>query len=166
MICAGGGRSQKTLHHLAPLIKASSCGFALSSDKVLDLGIVSRFDGRPAEAKGFTRGLAPDFTHLQGPLFGDGKKGGGGGEWVTSLRKGGIGGHWLRPPQGVHVAQRAKRPPLKLEVPGSNPRGWFKRSRWESRPLSLVGNGAGAVTHPTDRAGTVFPRGTGRFLVK
>ena len=28
-------------------------------------------------------------------------------------------------PQGVHVAQWAKRPPLKLEVPGSNPRGWF-----------------------------------------
>ena len=24
----------------------------------------------------------------------------------------------------------------------------------------------GAVTHPIDRAGTVFPRGTGRFLVK
>ena len=66
---------------------------------------------------------------------------------------------------GVHVAQWAKRPPLKLEVPGSNPRGWFKRSRWESRPLSLVGSGAGAVTHPTDWAGTVFPRGTGRFLV-
>ena len=34
--------------------------------------------------------------------------------------------------QGVHVAQWAKRPPLKLEVPGSSPRGWFKRSRWES----------------------------------
>ena len=30
---------------------------------------------------------------------------------------------------------------------------------------SLVGNGAGAVTHPIDRAGTVFPRGTGCFLV-
>ena len=26
---------------------------------------------------------------------------------------------------GVHVAQWAKRPPLKLEVPGSNPRGFF-----------------------------------------
>ena len=26
---------------------------------------------------------------------------------------------------GVHVAQWAKRLPLKLEVPGSNPRGWF-----------------------------------------
>ena len=33
-----------------------------------------------------------------------------------------------------------------------------QRSRWKSRPLSLVGNGAGAVTHPIDR--------TGRFLVK
>ena len=28
-------------------------------------------------------------------------------------------------PEGVHVAQWAKRPPLNLEVPGSNPRGWF-----------------------------------------
>ena len=27
--------------------------------------------------------------------------------------------------EGVHVAQWAKRPPLKLEVPGSNPHGWF-----------------------------------------
>ena len=67
---------------------------------------------------------------------------------------------------GVHVAQWAERPPMKLDVPGSSPRGWFKRLRWESRPLSLVGNGAGAVTHPTDRAGRVFPRGTGRFLVE
>ena len=40
-----------------------------------------------------------------------------------------------------------------------------QRSRWESRPLSLVGNGAGAGTHPIDRKGAVFPRGTGRFLV-
>ena len=29
------------------------------------------------------------------------------------------------PNEGVHVAQWAKRPPLKLEVPGSSPRGWF-----------------------------------------
>ena len=63
------------------------------------------------------------------------------------------------------MAQWAKRPPQKQEVPGSNPRGWFKRSRWESRPLLLVGNGAGAGTHPIDREGSVFPRGTGRFLV-
>ena len=69
------------------------------------------------------------------------------------------------PTWGVHVTQCAKRPPLKLEVPGSSPRGWFKRSRWEPRPLSLVGNGAGAGTHPIDREGSVFPRGTGRFLV-
>ena len=38
-------------------------------------------------------------------------------------------------------------------------------SRWESRPLALVGNGAGAGTHPIDRKGSVFPRGTGRSLV-
>ena len=50
--------------------------------------------------------------------------------------------------------------------PGFEPPWLVQRSRWESRPLSLVGNGAGAVTHPIDRAGTVFPRGTGRFLVK
>ena len=50
--------------------------------------------------------------------------------------------------------------------PGFEPLWLVQRSRWESRPLSLVGNGAGAVTHPIDRKGTVFPRGTGRFLVK
>ena len=65
----------------------------------------------------------------------------------------------------VSYRHGVKRPPLKLEVPGSNPRGWFN-SIWESRPLSLVGNGAGAVTHPIDREGSVFPRGTGHFLVK
>ena len=27
--------------------------------------------------------------------------------------------------EGVHVAQWAKRPPLKLEVPASKPRDWF-----------------------------------------
>ena len=50
--------------------------------------------------------------------------------------------------------------------PGFEPPCLVQRSRWESRPLSLVGNGAGAVTHPIDRAGTVLPRGTGRFVVK
>ena len=49
---------------------------------------------------------------------------------------------------------------------GFEPPWLAQRSRWESRPLSLVGNGAGAVTHPTDWAGSVFPRGTGRFLVQ
>ena len=49
---------------------------------------------------------------------------------------------------------------------GFEPPWLVQWSRWESRPLSQVGNGAGAVTHPIDRAGTVFPRGTGRFLVK
>ena len=50
--------------------------------------------------------------------------------------------------------------------PGFDPPWLVQRSRWESQPLALVGHGAGAVTHATDRAGTVFPRGTGRFLVK
>ena len=50
--------------------------------------------------------------------------------------------------------------------PGIEPPWLVQRSRWESRPLSLVGNGAGAVTLLIDRAGSVFPRGTGRFLVK
>ena len=49
--------------------------------------------------------------------------------------------------------------------PGVEPPWLVQRLRWESRPLSLVGNGAGAVTHPIDRAGSVCPRGTGRFLV-
>ena len=64
------------------------------------------------------------------------------------------------------MAQWPKRPPLKLEVPGSSLLWLVQRSRWESRPLLLVGNGAGAVTHPIDQAGTVFPQGTGRFLVQ
>ena len=48
---------------------------------------------------------------------------------------------------------------------GFEPPWLVQWSRWESRPLSLVGNGAGAGTHPIDRAGAVFPLGTGRFLV-
>ena len=50
--------------------------------------------------------------------------------------------------------------------PGFEPPWLVQWSSWESRPLALVGNGVGAVTHPIDQAGTVFPRGTGRFLVK
>ena len=49
---------------------------------------------------------------------------------------------------------------------GFEPPWLVQWSRWESRPLSMVGNGAGAVTHPIHRASTVFPRGTGRLLVK
>ena len=50
--------------------------------------------------------------------------------------------------------------------PGFEPPWLVQRSRWELRPLSLVGNGAGAVTHPIDREGSLFPRATGCFLVK
>ena len=50
--------------------------------------------------------------------------------------------------------------------PGFEPPWLVQRSRSGSRPFSLVGNGAGAGTHPIDRKGSVFPRGTGRFLVK
>ena len=39
----------------------------------------------------------------------------------------------LREGEGVHVAQWAKRPPLKLKVPGSNPRGWFNGRRAGNR---------------------------------
>ena len=39
---------------------------------------------------------------------------------------------YCRTTEGVHVAQWAKRPPLKLEVPGSSPRGWFN-GRAENR---------------------------------
>ena len=59
-----------------------------------------------------------------------------------------------------------KAPASEARGPGFEPPWLVQRSRWESRPLSLVGNGAGAVTLLIDRAGTVFPRGTGRFLVK
>ena len=50
--------------------------------------------------------------------------------------------------------------------PGFVPPWLVQRSRWESRPRTLVGNGVGAVTHPIERKGSVFSRGTGRFLVK
>ena len=36
---------------------------------------------------------------------------------------------------GVHMAQWAKRPPLKLEVPGSRPRGWFNGRAGNRDPL-------------------------------
>ena len=70
--------------------------------------------------------------------------------------------------RGVHVAQWAKRPPLKQEVPGSKPRVWFNGRAGNRDPAQLVGNGAGAVTLLIDRKGSesAFPRVTGRFLVK
>ena len=49
---------------------------------------------------------------------------------------------------------------------GFEPPWLVQWSRWESRSLSLVGNGAGAVILLIDWKGSVFPRGTGRFLVK
>ena len=60
----------------------------------------------------------------------------------------------------------SKAPASEARGPGFEPPWLAQRSRWESRPLTLVGNGVGAVTHPIDWAGTVFPRGTGRFIVK
>ena len=77
---------------------------------------------------------------------------------------------------GIPSVQNLGRPRGTVgKAPASEARGtgfeppWSRlvqRSRWESRPLSLVGNGAGAVTHPIDRKGSVFPRETGRFFVK
>ena len=49
---------------------------------------------------------------------------------------------------------------------GFEPPWLVQWSRWESRPLLLVRNGAGAVALLIDRRGSVFPRGTGRFLVE
>ena len=46
--------------------------------------------------------------------------------------------------------------------PGFDPPWLVQWSRWESRPLSLAGNGAGAVNY---RKGSVLPLGTGCFLV-
>ena len=67
--------------------------------------------------------------------------------------------------------QRSARPPgtvgkasaSEAGGPGLEPPWLIQRSRWESRPLSLVGNGAGTLTHPIDRKGSVLPRATGRF---
>ena len=68
--------------------------------------------------------------------------------------------------KGIHVAQWAKLPPLKLEVPGSSPRGWFNGRARNRDPFRWLETARGLYTHPIDQAGTVFPRGTGRFLVK
>ena len=38
--------------------------------------------------------------------------------------------------KGVHVAQWAKRPSLKLEVTGSNTRGWFNGRAWDRNPYA------------------------------
>ena len=69
--------------------------------------------------------------------------------------------HFLGRPRGTVGKASAS----EARGPGFEPPWLLQRSRWESRPLSLVGNGAGAGTHPIDWAGAVFPRGTGRFLV-
>ena len=56
--------------------------------------------------------------------------------------------------KGVHVAQWAKRLPLKPEVPGSTPRGWFNgragnrdplrwlETAWGLEPIRLIGTSA------------------------
>ena len=49
---------------------------------------------------------------------------------------------------------------------GFEPPWLVQRLRWESRPFSLVKNGAGAVTLLIDREGTVFPGAIGRFFDK
>ena len=64
------------------------------------------------------------------------------------------------------MAQWAKRPPLKLEVPGSNPRGWFNGRAGNRDPFRWLETARGLYTHPIDWKGSVFPRRTGRFFVK
>ena len=68
---------------------------------------------------------------------------------------------WQGRPRGTV----GKAPASEARGPGFEHLWLVQRSRWESRPLSLAGNGAGAVTLLIDRKGSVFPRGTGRFLV-
>ena len=70
---------------------------------------------------------------------------------------------YLERPRGGTVGKASA---SEARGPGFEPPWLVQRSRWESRSLSLVGNGAGAVTYPIDRKGSVFPRGTGRVLVK
>ena len=58
-----------------------------------------------------------------------------------------------------------KAPPLKLEVPGSNPRGWFIGRAGNRDPFRWLETARGLYTHPIDWKGSVFPRRTGRFFV-
>ena len=50
--------------------------------------------------------------------------------------------------------------------PGSEPRGWFNGRAGNRDPSRWLETAFGAVTHRTDRAGTVFPRATGRSSSK
>ena len=56
--------------------------------------------------------------------------------------------HYVLISDGVQVEQWAKHPPLKQDVPGSNPRDWFNSRAGNCEPL-LDGNGVGAV-YPSD----------------
>ena len=65
------------------------------------------------------------------------------------------------------MAQWAKRPPLKQEVPDSNPHGWFNGRAGNRDPLRWLETAWGLyTTHPIDRKGSVFPRRTGRSSSK
>ena len=79
------------------------------------------------------------------------------------------------PPVVVRLARILRRRGTVGKASASEARGngfeppWlFQWSRWESRPLTLVGYGVGAVTHPIDREGpgSVFPRETGHSSLK
>ena len=78
-----------------------------------------------------------------------------------------IGGAWvgLMCSEGRPRGTVGKASASEARGPGFEPPWLVQRSRWESRPLSLVGNGAGAVTNLIDWKRSVFPRGNGRFLV-
>ena len=68
---------------------------------------------------------------------------------------------------GVHVAQWAKRPPLKLEAPGSNPRGWFNGRAGNRDPFRWLETVRGLSPIRLIGRAQCFPGGLAAgFLVK
>ena len=64
------------------------------------------------------------------------------------------------------MAQWAKRPPLKLEFPGSSPRDWFNGRVGNRDPFRWLETAWRLYSRPIDGKGSVFPRVIARFLVK
>ena len=69
-------------------------------------------------------------------------------------------------PKSVHVAQWAKRPPLKLEVPDSNPRGWFNGRAGNRDPFRWLETARGLSPIRLIGRAQYFPRGLAASSLK
>ena len=64
------------------------------------------------------------------------------------------------------MAQWAKRPPLKLEVPGLNPRGWFNGRAWNHDPFRWLETAPGLSPIRLIGRAQYFPEGLEASLLK